>query len=107
MQTKPEPSAPKVLEELVRQAERAGASDVHLQMVGASARVAFRLDGVLTPISELADDVAERVVGRVKFLARLKTYQDSLPQDGRIQRNEIGTQNDIRVATYPTVTGEK
>lgn len=99
--------APKVLEELVRQAESAGASDVHLQMIGRGAEVSFRLDGVMTHVSTLSEDVAERVVGRIKYLARLKTYQESLPQDGRIDRAGIGVANDIRVATYPTVTGEK
>src|ERR1039457_3979146 len=37
----------------------------------------------------------------------MKTYQESLPQDGRISHEELKSQNDIRVATYPTVTGEK
>src|SRR5947208_12620121 len=100
-------SAPAILEELVQRAERAGASDIHLQMAGPVAQVAFRLDGVMTPVSELPEDIAERVLGRIKFLARLKTYQDSLPQDGRIDKAEVSAQNDIRVATYPTVTGEK
>jgi general secretion pathway protein E len=99
--------APEVLEKLVRQAEQAAASDIHLQMRGATAEVAFRLDGVLAPATVLAADVAERVFGRIKYLARLKTYQESLPQDGRIDRGGLGSQNDIRVATYPTVTGEK
>ena len=100
-------NAPLVLEELVQRAERAGASDIHLQMRSKAADVSFRLDGVITPITVLADTVAERVVGRIKFLARLKTYQDSLPQDGRIDSNTTGNRQDIRVATYPTVTGEK
>jgi len=100
-------SAPEILEDLVHRAERAGASDIHLQMRGKLMEVAFRLDGVVTPASEIPAQVAERVFGRIKFLARLKTYQDSLPQDGRIDRAELGSQNDIRVATYPTVTGEK
>ena len=100
-------SAPEVLEDLVRLAERAGASDIHLQMRGKSAEVGFRLDGVITPVRELHADIAERVFGRVKFLSRLKTYQESLPQDGRISRDELKSKNDIRVATYPTVTGEK
>ena len=100
-------SAPEVLQRLIHQAERAGASDIHLQMRGKAAEVCFRLDGVLTPASQLPETIAERVFGRIKFLARLKTYQDSLPQDGRIGRQEVGAQNDIRVATYPTVTGEK
>ncbi len=102
-----ETSAPEALLRLIHQAERAGASDIHLQMRGKAAEVCFRLDGVLTPASQLPETIAERVFGRIKFLARLKTYQDSLPQDGRIDRQEVGAQNDIRVATYPTVTGEK
>ena len=100
-------SAPAILEDLVQRAERAGASDIHLQMAGPVAQVAFRLDGVMTLVSELPEESAERVFGRIKFLARLKTYQESLPQDGRIDKAEAGAQNDIRVATYPTVTGEK
>jgi type II secretory ATPase GspE/PulE/Tfp pilus assembly ATPase PilB-like protein len=100
-------SAPAILEQLVRQAERAGASDIHLQMRGRTAEVAFRLDGVITPGAELSADVAERVFGRIKFLARLKTYQETLPQDGRIPHAELKSKNDLRVATYPTVTGEK
>src|SRR5579862_972037 len=100
-------SAPQILEEMVHQAERAGASDIHLQMRSKSAEVGFRLDGLIVPVRDLPTDIAERVFGRIKFLARLKTYQESLPQDGRIARGELGIQNDIRVATYPTITGEK
>ena len=100
-------TAPEILERLVAQAERAGASDIHLQMRPDSAAVAFRLDGVMTPTAELPTAVAERVIGRIKFLARLKTYQESLPQDGRIDKAALNAGTDIRVATYPTVTGEK
>ncbi|HSY10355.1 MAG TPA: ATPase, T2SS/T4P/T4SS family, partial [Candidatus Dormibacteraeota bacterium] len=75
-----EASAPEVLENLVHLAERAGASDIHLQMRGKSAEIGFRLDGIITPGRELPAEIAERVFGRIKFLARLKTYQESLPQ---------------------------
>lgn len=102
-----EASAPALLEEWVRRAEQARASDIHLQMVGKEAQVSFRLDGVIVPAGAITEGVAERVFGRIKFLARLKTYQDSLPQDGRIDKADIGTRHDLRVATYPTVTGEK
>ena len=100
-------SAPQILERLVAQAERAGASDIHLHMRGGPASVAFRLDGVMTPTDDLPAAVADRVFGRIKFLARLKTYQESLPQDGRIDKATLSAHTDIRVATYPTVTGEK
>jgi general secretion pathway protein E len=99
--------APQALLTLVQQAVKARASDIHLQLRGAEAEVAFRLDGVLTAITTLPAPLAECVIGRIKFLARLKTYQDSLPQDGRIERAELNSPYDLRVATYPTVTGEK
>jgi general secretion pathway protein E len=100
-------TAPEILEGLVRRAEAAAASDIHLQMLGKTASISFRLDGVMTPGSDLPEEIAERVLGRIKFLARLKTYQESLPQDGRIDKAALNSRNDIRVATYPTVTGEK
>jgi general secretion pathway protein E len=99
--------APRFLENLVRQAEAAGASDIHLQMLGATAAVSFRLDGVMTPVAPVPEQIAERLFGRIKFLARLKTYQELLPQDGRIDRADAGSRCDLRVSTYPTVTGEK
>ncbi|MBC8097638.1 MAG: Flp pilus assembly complex ATPase component TadA [Akkermansiaceae bacterium] len=100
-------AAPEVLEKLVQDAERVGASDIHLQRHGPTADIAFRLDGVIAPVTQLPAETAERVFGRIKYLARLKTYQDSMPQDGRIDRVELKSQNDVRVATYPTVRGEK
>lgn len=102
-----EDSAPRILEDLVHKAEHAGASDIHLHMSQSSAQVSFRLDGVMAPTSELSGAMAQRVFGRIKFLARLKTYQDSLPQDGRIDKVSLRARSDIRVSTYPTVTGEK
>ncbi len=100
-------SAPEILESLIHQAEKADASDIHLQMRDGGADVAFRLDGVMTAATQLQGALAERVFGRIKFLARLKTYQESLPQDGRIDKADLQARSDIRVSTYPTVTGEK
>ncbi len=106
MQTSPE-SASAILAGLIRQAEEARASDIHLQMLGPCAQVSLRLDGMMSPPTTLPGTIAERVFGRIKFLSRLKTYQESMPQDGRIDRAEVAARRDIRVATYPTVTGEK
>lgn len=102
-----ETEAPKIVEDLLARAAKVKASDIHLQMTSLGADVSFRLDGVLTPVESLASNVAERVFGRIKYLARLKTYQDSLPQDGRIDKSDSGLESDVRVSTYPTVTGEK
>ena len=61
----------------------------------------------MTPADKIPEETAERLFGRIKFLSRLKTYQESLPQDGRIDHADLGSRNDVRVSTYPTVTGEK
>jgi general secretion pathway protein E len=102
-----ETSAPQIVVDLIQKAERAGASDIHLQMESGGAVVSLRLDGLMTPATRFSADVADRVFGRIKFLARLKTYQESMPQDGRIDKAAVQGRSDIRVATYPTVTGEK
>lgn len=99
--------APRILEELIRKAETARASDIHIQARSNGADVSFRLDGVLSKVCELPVELTERIFGRIKFLAKLKTYQELLPQDGRIDAAAVSCQNDIRVATYPTVSGEK
>lgn len=99
--------APEVLARLIREAEEAGASDLHLQSTSAGADLALRLDGALLPWQSIPGELGRRLLGRVKYLARLPTYQDALPQDGRIDRADLGARCDVRVATYPTVSGEK
>jgi type II secretory ATPase GspE/PulE/Tfp pilus assembly ATPase PilB-like protein len=99
--------AEQIVDALIRDAEEAGASDIHLQTNCEGLAVSFRLDGVMTSRTTLPAEVAPRVMGRIKFLAQLKTYQDSMPQDGRIDARSVKASADIRVATYPTVTGEK
>jgi general secretion pathway protein E len=99
--------APRIVAELLQRAETVGASDIHLQTTPEGLEVAFRLDGLLTRVESFESALAERLLGRIKYLAKLQTWQESSPQDGRIGRDEAGTRTDIRVATYPTVTGEK
>lgn len=83
-----------------------GTSDIHLQSAETGARIFFRMAGVFTPVTSLPSALAERLGGRIKFLARLKTWQTALAQAGRMDRTHVGTAHDIRVSTYPTVTGE-
>jgi type II secretory ATPase GspE/PulE/Tfp pilus assembly ATPase PilB-like protein len=95
------------LKELVALAEGSDASDIHLTHEPGKLRIDFRLDGELTPIKSVSPDEGEHLCGRIKYLARLKTYQESLPQDGRIAGTELGCDNDLRVSTYPAIHGEK
>jgi hypothetical protein len=76
----PEPgtvSAPETVAALIHRAETANASDIHLQMTPDGAVVSFRLDGLMTPATTFAPELADRVFGRIKFLAQLKTYQET------------------------------
>ncbi len=103
----PTTSAPEFVQHLVKKAESSGASDIHLHRIHNEAKISFRLDGVMTAAETISAELAERVFGRIKFLARLKTYVESMPQDGRINRADVHSAGDLRVSTYPTVTGEK
>lgn len=113
MSTNPEkqsapPDAPNVCRVLFECAARSGASDVHIQpRPDGTAQVTFRQDGVLRPERVIPAEVAAFVIGRIKFLARLKTFENSLPQDGRIEPKDSGISQDLRVSTYPTISGEK
>lgn len=95
------------VDNLLHEAEGAGASDIHLHILPGEAVIDFRLDGVLKRVRTMPAEEAKRCFGRLKYLARLKTYQESLPQDGRIPKESCRTKTDIRVSCYPTVTGEK
>lgn len=100
-------SPTELLDRLLVQAESSGASDIHFQTVEGEGHVAFRMDGLLVPYRAFPRETTDRMFGRIKYLARLKTYQDSLPQEGRIPKGDSPAQSEIRVSTYPTVTGEK
>src|SRR2546427_3351810 len=64
-------SAPKILEDLIQRAERANASDIHLQMAGKTAAVAFPLDGLMTPGMGMTEARSEPVFAPSQDLARL------------------------------------
>lgn len=97
-----------LVEQLLDDAVRKGASDIHLEPSKTAYRIRFRVDGLLHKIGQLSLDVAQRVVARFKVLARLDLAERRLPQDGRfsIALLSIETQ-DCRVSTCPTLFGEK
>ena len=84
-----------------------GASDIHLEPTPSALAVRLRVDGVLQHMAEIQADLSPNIVARVKVLANLLTYRTDLPQEGRIDSEEYGGEVDLRVATFPTVHGEK
>jgi type II secretory ATPase GspE/PulE/Tfp pilus assembly ATPase PilB-like protein len=97
--------ASEFVDNLLRAARDAQASDVHLDPDGESLRVRWRLDGVLQPLAELPKYVGPNVIARLKVLAGLLTYELALPQEGRIWDEAL--QVEVRVSTFPTLFGER
>jgi len=84
-----------------------GASDVHIEPGENSVRVRYRVDGVLHEIAELPKSIQPALLSRVKVMAEIDIAERRLPQDGRLTLPVSGRHVDLRVATLPTVWGEK
>ncbi len=83
------------------------ASDVHLEPRGDGGCVRQRIDGVLRETAQLDADVYARVLSRIKLLAGMDITDRRLPQDGSHTVQTIHGAVDIRVASLPTIEGEK
>jgi type IV pilus assembly protein PilB len=94
---------------LIFQAAEDGASDVHVEPREDALVVRFRIDGVLQEVQRIPKRFANGVTTRLKVLAKLDIAERRKPQDGRISLNAAaaGRLVDVRVATLPTVEGEK
>ena len=97
----------KLLEEIISDAIKLEASDIHIEPLENRVRVRFRLDGLLQERLELSKSILPEFVTRVKILARLKIDETRLPQDGRILKVVDGKEYDLRISTMPTIYGEK
>jgi type II secretory ATPase GspE/PulE/Tfp pilus assembly ATPase PilB-like protein len=83
------------------------ASDLHFEPWEDCLALRFRIDGILHTVSHLPQEEHGRIVGRIKVLARIITYQKDMPQDGRIDPEATPCGKAMRVSTFPTVYGEK
>lgn len=97
----------RLINALLTQAVREGASDIHVEPFEARSVVRFRLDGVLRDIVEPQQAVHGVIVSRIKIMARLDIAEKRLPQDGRITLRLAGRPVDVRVSTLPTAHGER
>jgi type II secretory ATPase GspE/PulE/Tfp pilus assembly ATPase PilB-like protein len=92
---------------LVQDATRLGASDLHIEPWENSIAVRARVNGVLTEIAHLPLDLLEKVSTRFKVMANLVTYQAGLPQDGTAVGGPELDGVQLRVSIFPTTRGEK
>lgn len=92
---------------LVNQAITDRASDIHIEPTEHELRVRYRIDGVLHEMQRSPGNIANAVVSRVKILSDIDIAERRKPQDGRMSVTHNGRKIDLRVATLPTVWGEK
>lgn len=83
------------------------ASDVHIEPGKDKLRIRYRVDNILYSSLFLPLSVHPSIVARIKILANLKIDENRIPQDGRFSKKLNGKDIDFRVATYPTLYGEK
>jgi type IV pilus assembly protein PilB len=92
---------------LVTQAITDRASDIHIEPAEHDLRVRYRIDGVLHETQRAPKQIQGGVISRVKIMSDIDIAEKRKPQDGRMSINHNGRKIDLRVATLPTVWGEK
>jgi len=92
---------------LLLDAIKAGASDIHIEPWESTLVVRIRLNGVLNELVHLPLELMEKVVGRLKVMANLVSYQSGVPQEGHAQTGPDLGGVELRVSVFPTVRGEK
>ena len=90
---------------------RRGASDVHIEPYEKELRIRFRIDGVLYDVMHPPLKMRDALISRVKIMSKLDISEKRLPQDGRIKiKVKVDSRSrelDFRVSTLPTLFGEK
>ena len=92
---------------LVLDAVKAGASDIHIEPWESTLVVRIRLIGVLQELVHLPLDLMEKISGRLKVMANLISYQTDLPQEGHAPASPDIGGVELRISVFPTVRGEK
>ena len=98
----------KLVNAIMTQAVGDRASDVHIEPREHDVRIRFRVDGVLIePMPPAPKNIQNGLISRLKVMADLNIAEKRIPQDGRIPMKVGGKALDLRMATLPTVYGEK
>jgi type IV pilus assembly protein PilB len=97
----------KLVNTVITQAVREGASDIHIEPDAEVLRIRYRVDGILREVMTPPRNLQAGVVSRIKIMADLDIAEKRVPQDGRIQMKVGDKDVDIRLSTLPTIFGEK
>ena len=97
----------KLVNLLVTQAVNDRASDIHIEPGERDVRIRYRIDGVLHEVMRSPKSIQSGVISRLKIMSDINIAERRIPQDGRVGLVVGGKAIDLRVATLPTVYGEK
>ena len=97
----------RMINALLTQALRDGASDIHIEPFEQTSVVRFRVDGSLRDVVRPRKAIHGSLISRIKIMAQLDIAEKRLPQDGRITLRIGGKPVDVRVSTLPTGHGER
>src|SRR5262245_39922583 len=97
----------KLVNSLIADAVRKGASDIHIEPYEKMMRVRFRIDGVLQEMMAPPFKFKAAIISRLKIMAELDIAERRVPQDGRIKIKVLNRTIDLRVSALPTIFGEK
>ena len=97
----------RMLNALLTQAAKDGASDIHIEPYERSSSVRFRVDGTLREVVQPNKALHAALISRLKIMAELDIAEKRLPQDGRISLRIGGRAIDVRVSTLPSSHGER
>lgn len=96
-----------LVEQLIRDAIHASASDIHFEQEPTGLRIRYRIDGVLYDQPSLDAALIQQIISRLKICAQIDIAQKRLPQDGKFSIMHNHHEIDLRVSTFPAVHGEK
>ena len=97
----------RMINALLTQSLREGASDIHIEPFEQTSVVRFRIDGTLRDIVRPRKGIHASLISRIKIMSQLDIAEKRLPQDGRITLRIGGKPVDVRVSTLPTGHGER
>jgi general secretion pathway protein E len=97
----------RMLNALLTQAAKDGASDIHIEPYERSSSVRFRVDGALREVVQPNKALHAALISRLKIMAELDIAEKRMPQDGRISLRIGGRAVDVRVSTLPSSHGER
>lgn len=107
IETEDEAPIIRLVNAVIYQAARDGASDIHLEPFEAGVSVRYRIDGLLAEVTRVPRSAHPALVSRIKVMASLDIAEKRLPQDGGIRTRAAGRDLDLRVSTVPTAFGER